>query len=231
MDVLPGRGSEAERVEAHEHGGGEEPSPNQKERPMRTTTALLSMLLLTGGLHTSTVGAATDPTCNCTSTCSAQFQACSAVGQAGHLLAVRRRRDPHGVRRRLSSGSARTGCGLTKGRAPTMHLRGTSWLAPLHQTQGIASPPRRSALTNKEGVRSRSSAPRPAANAVRCWSAQSQVSGSGRTQFLRSRAGRRRCPVAIPFGSAIPSFVCSAATWTAQPAKGLIEMAAFSRAG
>jgi hypothetical protein len=108
---------------------------------MRTTTALLSMLLLAGGLHTSTVGAATDPTCNCKSTCSAQFQACSAdalVARKQAQLACR----AEAAQTRMEcvvtyteEKGACTGCGLDKKECThEAFVECTSCIAPLHQT-------------------------------------------------------------------------------------------------
>ena len=57
---------------------------------MRTTTATLSMLLLTGGLYASNVSAATVPACDCRDTCVKAFRAClgsALVTQARALAA------------------------------------------------------------------------------------------------------------------------------------------------
>ena len=108
---------------------------------MRTTTALLSMLLLAGGLHTSTVGAATDPTCNCKNTCSAQFRACSAdakVIRKQAQLACRAEAAQTQMACVVDYSRARgacTGCGLEK--AACTHeafVERTSCIAPLRQT-------------------------------------------------------------------------------------------------
>lgn len=45
---------------------------------MRTTTAMLSMLLLTGGLYVANASAAPDPECGCRDMCAREFRACSA---------------------------------------------------------------------------------------------------------------------------------------------------------